>query len=112
MPKYNLIDLLWKMKRGELLDREMGICSHLFEYCAVSSERLRAKHWMLDWPEHSGNELYPVPSADVYAGPGHLCEAELAFDAACGDRWCGEYGAARKRLLNYLITRCEASNHA
>lgn len=73
MPKCSLIDLLWKMKRGELLDREYGICHHLATYCASIEERLQAKHWMLDWPEHSGNELYPVPPPRIYLKALPLC---------------------------------------
>ena len=113
MPKCSLIDLLWKMKRGELLDREYGICHHLATYCASIEERLQAKHWMLDWPEHSGNELYPVPPAtDIPEGSASMYEAETAYEDFVDDKWHGEYGATRKRLLNYLITRCEASNQA
>lgn len=41
-----------------------------------------------------------------------MYEAETAYEDFVDDKWHGEYGATRKRLLNYLITRCEASNHA
>lgn len=69
MPEYSLIDLLWKMKRGELLDREFGICHHLSRHCASIAQQIQAKDWMLDWPEHSGSELYPLPRMYLKALP-------------------------------------------
>ena len=116
MSEYSLIDLLWRMKRGELLLEDYGICYHLTMYCADYRERKQAKEWMQEWmqewPEYSGNELYPVPAAVVYVGSDAVWEAGIAYAEAEAGKWTGEYGAARKRLLNYLITRYEASVHA
>lgn len=45
------------------------------------------------WPEHSGDWHYPVP-----------CEGKTAEAAYLTlPLWEGEYGAARLRLLDYLI---------
>lgn len=106
MSEYSLIDLLWKMKRGELLLENYGICHHLTMYCADYRERRQAKKWMQEWPEYAGHASYPVPAGG--------CDPECAYDdAMCnGTLWAGEYGASRKRLLNYLITRYEADEHA
>lgn len=106
--KYSLIDLLWKMKRGELLAVDYGICYHLTEHCADYRERHQAKQWMLEWPEHSGDELYPVQGTHRR---NYQVQPEDAYDC-CLNKWTGEYGASRKRLLNYLITRYGASSHA
>lgn len=56
-----------------------------------------------NWPEYSGNPSYPVPH--------RMLPAEEAFDldkeeGGLDPRWVGEYGAARLRLLDYLIAEC------
>ena len=101
MPKYSLIELLWKMKRGELLYAGYGICYHLAEHCADDDERQLAKQWMRQWPEYSGCPSYPVAAPSTY----EEADPEGAFDDL--DKWVGEYGSSRIRLLNYLIRRCE-----
>lgn len=50
------------------------------------------------WPEHSGRHVYPVRDAN--------CEIpRVAFEHAhvTGTMWTGEYGDARRRLLDWLI---------
>lgn len=106
MHKYSLIELLWAMKRGELLYAEYGICYHLAYHCADSAECLLAKNWMQDWPECTGNPSYPVP-APCGGDPASTYDDGLESET----QWVGVYGASRKRLLNYLIRRCEA-HHA
>lgn len=104
--KYSLIDLLWRMKRGELLHTDYGICYHLAEHCADPQERKQAKAWMQEWPESTGDSTYPVPAGG--------CDPEGAYDDGLENStlWVGKYGASRKRLLNYLITRYGASDYA
>ena len=46
-----------------------------------------------EWPEFSGDYIFPVPGG-YYAYFGQK-------------RWSGEYGAARERLLQWLIERLE-----
>lgn len=106
MPNYSLIELLWKMKRGELLHAGYGICYHLAEHCADDDERQLARQWMQQWPEYTGHPGYPVPAGGW--------DPESAYDDGPGSDtlWVGEYGASRKRLLNYLITRYGASDYA
>lgn len=52
------------------------------------------------WPEHSGDESYPVPHPEM--------AADSAFDTADEDEMWDKtqpYGAARWRLVDYMIER-------
>ena len=60
----------------------------------------------VEWPEYSGLPSYPIrpapaPYITTYSG------AREGFWAArrTGALWVGEYGAARQRLLDFLIER-------
>lgn len=58
---------------------------------------------MAEWPEFSGDPSYPVPHPDE--------SPKRAFDhASTGDMWNpgSAYGAARLRLLDWLISKLEA----
>ena len=58
---------------------------------------------MEQWPEFSGARTYPVPHPNE--------KPDRAFDLApTGDMWSPEsaYGAARLRLLDWLIAKLEA----
>lgn len=100
MRKYALLQLLWGMKRGELLNPHFGICHHLNDL-ETRTEKSRAKMWMQQWPEYSGCPTYPVAAPSTYE------EADLEGAYDDHDKWVGEYGSSRIRLLNYLIRRCE-----
>lgn len=53
------------------------------------------------WPEFSGSLAYPVPSPDkCYSAE------EYFLDRRVG-KWTGEYGASRRRLLDWLIQQLE-----
>lgn len=54
------------------------------------------------WPEFSGNMLYPVTAGNL--------NPVFAFDQALTDEqmWVGEYGAARRRLLDWLIIELQS----
>ncbi|UVB02985.1 hypothetical protein IVIADoCa2_8 [Xanthomonas phage vB_Xar_IVIA-DoCa2] len=69
------------------------------------------------WPEFSGNRLYPVPGIGVAYSYGEdddgdeyelsgseysSVDAEETFDNT-GNMWEGEYGEGRVRLLSYMI---------
>lgn len=105
--RLDLLPLLWALKRGDArLCPEYGLCWHLTEYCADYKDRARAKNWLLDWPEHTGNPMYPVPGP---AGQrSYAADPELAYDFS-ENKWAGEYGGNRMRLLNYLIRRAESA---
>ena len=58
---------------------------------------------MEEWPEFSGDRAYPVPHPDE--------SPERAFNlASTEDMWSpgSAYGAARLRLLDWLIAQLEA----
>ena len=85
----------------------LGICSEVT--LGASSPEIRygclilLKDLMEQWPEFSGDRAYPVP---------HPSERpDMAFDlTSAEDKWNpgNAYGAARLRLLDWLISRLEA----
>ena len=93
------------------LDPELGLCSAVALH--APSPELRREYLILlsdlakQWPEFSGYYSYPVP---------HLNERpDRAFYLASPeDMWSPEsaYGAARLRLLDWLIARLEAEIEA
>ena len=92
----NLHQALLKVKAGHY---STGICFNVGEVFLAESDdeffMLQRKVCELaqGWPEYSGNWHYPVP-----------CEGKTAEAAYLGlPLWEGEYGAARLRLLDYLI---------
>jgi hypothetical protein len=56
------------------------------------------------WPEYSGNPTYPVPEP-LGGGGEYLFTPEGCGEAyfATLNKWEGEYGASRRRLLDHLI---------
>lgn len=89
---------------------QFGICT-AFDRTAVDAgitgkvlEDLEAKlaALFLKWPEFSGNEKYPVPHPGR-SGTGYASMAYMEFYRT--DRWDPDhpYGAARLRLLDWLI---------
>lgn len=94
-----LHELLLRVKAGER-HISFGICSavnnllpQLDKY--AYSDCLDAL--FTQWPENSGVFRYPVPGPDGY-------NPRLAF-LLSKDVWIGEYGAARLRLLDFLIAK-------
>ena len=94
-------------EKPEWFDPELGICN------AVSLSEpppgFRPRFLTLpiglmeEWPEFSGYRLYPVPHPTM--------RPDTAFySASAEDMWSPEsaYGAARLRLLDWLITKLEA----
>lgn len=85
-----------------------GICNNLDEYEikkegspeAYSSDCLA--DFFSGWPEWSGCKIFPVPSMSYE----HTSESVYLSHMA-KQMWTGEYGAARLRLLDYLIRRVE-----
>ena len=67
-----------------------GICGNLTIVSQVQSYGFVEKY-SIGWPEHSGDIEYPVPNTGDYQF----------------DKWAGEYGASRLRLLDYLIEQME-----
>ena len=94
-------------EKPERFDPDLGICSAVALH--APSPELRHEYLILlsdlakQWPEFSGYYSYPVP---------HLNERpDRAFCLASSkEMWSPEdyYGAARLRLLDWLIARLEA----
>ena len=91
----NLHQALLKVKAGE---RCAGICASVLELmckdCTPNfNVYMRISNLSRHWPEFSGNISFPVPCEDR--------TPQVAYISL--PHWEGEYGAARLRLLDYLI---------
>lgn len=87
----HLLKLKELTAHGNIPAEMNGICSNLTIVSQVCSYGFVEKY-SVGWSEHSGDREYPVqkPLGDQYKG-----------------KWIGEYGAARLRLLDYLIEQME-----
>ena len=86
-----------------------GICNNLDEY-EIKKESLPEAYssdylvdFFSDWSEWSGCKTFPVPSMSEE----HTSES-VYLSHMTKQMWTGEYGAARLRLLDYLIQCVEA----
>ena len=86
----HLLTLKDLVARGNIPAEMNGICSNLTIVSQVYSYGFVEKY-SIGWSEYSGDREYPVPSINGYQ---YL-------------KWHGEYGAARLRLLDYLIEQME-----
>ena len=79
--------------------KDHGICANLPAHARrTSQERLRTL--FVQWPEFSGNHNYPVRA------PSGEHPQDYYWDSKDTEGiWKGEYGAARIRLLDFLIER-------
>lgn len=80
--------------QGPALRRYAGICGVL----SSIPGNAHVQALMLEWPEHSGVEDYPVPHPEL--------EAQEAYERTW-DVWEGEYGAARLRLCAWLVEQLQ-----
>lgn len=87
----HLLTLKDLVAHGNIPAEANGICGNLTIVSQVYSYGFVEKY-SIGWPEHSGDIEYPVPItvSDQYKG-----------------KWAGKYGAARLRLLDYLIEQME-----
>lgn len=79
-------------------DSGVGICSNV---AGLLGEEIPLYRFMEGWPEHSGSRCYPVP---------HPAGCPLDGFWSAEDVWVGEYGAARRRLLDYMIEQLEGQS--
>lgn len=81
-----------------------GICDLIAEF--VLTSRHDNERWLRvqfsKWPEFSGDRVFPIPGYDD--------PAQAYVRANEHEMWSPEhpYGAARRRLLDFLIDRAEA----
>ena len=94
-------------EKPEWFDPELGICNAVSLSAPPPGLRARCLRLIMDlaeeWPEFSGSAIYPVPHPTMRPG--------AAFDfVPAEDMWSPEsaYGAARLRLLDWLISQLEA----
>lgn len=93
----NLLDLKARVDSGTVCGFK-GICRHLDRW---PYEKDLPRGIFQNWLEYSGHPAYPVPSPESEVSPEDAYWKAFEKDAM----WVGEYGAARIRLLNWLIER-------
>ncbi len=110
--KHTLEQLLIKGSPVSDCDKQYGLCTVLFraignfgippiqflELKATTQEWLESQ--FETWEEYSKVTDYPVPAPEgsdyrPHGAYGHL------------DKWCGEYGASRLRLVKHLLDNIE-----
>lgn len=99
-----LVQLRADVEAGKVHRVEYGICSNVrtllnmaspFDQTGEAIPYLRGL--CKGWPEYSGEPFFPVPCAHYDPGTAY---DEMRYTLP---KWQGEYGAARLRLLDYLI---------
>lgn len=98
---------LRRIKGGEIDSLSDGICYNL-ERLVDEVPRYFYRD-MADWPEGTHCMAYPVPAPESYRPEMPRGEASDAYYWIRSDQlnmWVGDYGEARRRLLDYLI-ECE-----
>lgn len=98
----NMKEALEELKQGNIPQPACGICLNL-EILTKQNGYAFVKRHAHAWPEFSGLSSCPVPS------PLLEYDAEAFYFKAKEERavWTGEYGAARLRLVDFLLTRCQ-----
>jgi hypothetical protein len=98
-----LLEALYTLRRDGPADATDGICYNL--ELIMSGELAFSRRCLLrqfmSWPEFSGNITYPVPLE------GTKNPATVYWARQNHDKWVGEYGDARRRLLDHCITELE-----
>ena len=102
-----LLQLRDELDRGEF-PGAYGICRYVFLGTPNLwiFESWHLKELFAEWPEGTGLELYPIPGHDKNP---YWPSAEHATPEHFWDR-SQPYGAARYRLLNYLIEELSKTN--
>lgn len=96
-----LLLCLLRLRRDAGIVETNSICHFIVNSLGIPTLRhLResqyVKELFISWPEYSGNIMFPVPSPQ-----GRSPSAEFALNH--DNLWTGEYGASRRRLLDYMI---------
>lgn len=102
-------------------ERYEGICtlvvkvceSHISDYDIFHQAVQEIKNAFAEWPEYSGDQTFPVPAPTGYEPPVNRWSNSPNYVAYIGLlRWEGEYGAARQRLLDWLIVHFANKVHS
>lgn len=102
-------------------ERYYGICSMVLEageslvldYDIFHQAVQAIKIAFSKWPEYSGAQTFPVPAPKGYEPPVNRWSNSPHYVAYISlPRWEGEYGAARQRLLDWLIVHFANKVHS
>lgn len=105
-------NLLWVLERPKYRYRLYGLCTwaevggiELVERGEATFRERTQSNYLLgelfkEWPEHSGDHLYPVPSlSDLSPEEAYIrCKNKYSLFT--------RYGRARRRLLKFIKNRC------
>lgn len=105
-------NLLWVLERPKYRDKFSGLCAWVEEGMSERIVRGKATYkeqdqthslmgeLLIEWPEHSGDLFYPVPSLSGMSPK----EAYRKHTY----KYClfTRYGRARRRLLEFIKKRC------
>lgn len=104
-----LLEALHTLRRLGPTDEDDGICHNLDRLMYGEDGRdweqpdpcdlLRPQ--FESWPEYSGNYAYPI------ALEGWMRPSSAYWSSENSNKWVGEYGDARRRLLDHCITELE-----
>lgn len=108
-----LLEALKKLQQDGPYNERDGIC-HNLEYLMYGEDgrdpfdedqpdpcELLAPQFE-SWDEYSGNEAYPI------ALEGWMRPSSAYWSSENSNKWVGEYGEVRKRLLQHCITELES----
>lgn len=90
----SLKELLSKVAM-ETQSKSNGICFNISLWSTYSLKAIDLKFGIMSWYEYSGDDTFPVSDPE-----GKLEPREKYW--ASTDKWSGEYGEARVRLLKHL----------
>lgn len=95
-----ILKVLQEYVLGDIKYTGVGLCSNIYRGLSCNRNEDLVEEWLYDsfkvWPEFSGDLDYPISVTDQDPEVQYCCTK---------DKTVGEYGAARKRLAEFLITR-------
>lgn len=105
-------EILVQLKYSEVKPKT-GICSYVEDRLMIITsdpEWSQVYRWWINrsrgffwsWPEFSGSDVFPVPGPAGY-------DPTAAYEFF--DKWYGEYGESRMRLLDFIISKFQELNN-
>lgn len=95
----------WYYGQGMLVTKEEGICHNIWRmtsFYAPTPFQDQIMYLMTQWPDFSGDELFPVPPTVET-----LVDDPMDAYLCVTNEWIGEYGKKRRDLCLYLAERLE-----
>ena len=109
-----LIDILKNIEAGNIPLPRRGICGNVqyildrtYDVTKATQDWDYVQNYLFSrWPEFSGDIAYPVPLKLFWVIP---VNPKLGFNVMFNgpNKWSGQYGRARKRLLRFIIEELE-----